>query len=162
MSHMNFKNPILENIFKNFKWARNNTIEIFDTAVLNNILEYTPISNFEFQSILFQFQCIVATTDVYIRKMKGKKEANFGELINNGQNIQKRDISVQLVKEQLKMQIFELQDMLSKWDDNTVERKLTLFQSVNSHEYLHQGQLTVMVREAGVDLPLRFRKAWSI
>lgn len=71
---MNFRNSLLEIIFNSFKWARNNTIEILEQAEQNNILSFTPKnSKFTFQSIAFQFQCIVTTTDTYLSKINKKQ-----------------------------------------------------------------------------------------
>ena len=47
MGYMNLKTPVLEKLFKNFKWSRNNTVEMFEKAERNGILDYkAPSSKF--------------------------------------------------------------------------------------------------------------------
>lgn len=34
--------------------------------------------------------------------------------------------------------------------------------TITEHEYLHQGEMLLMFREAGIELPKRFSKAWAL
>jgi uncharacterized damage-inducible protein DinB len=161
---MKFKNPLLENIFKSFKWARNNTLEILEEADKNGVLDYKPKlkSSFEFQSILFQFQCITTTTDVYLHQLKGNKNFQFGYLVKDGKVIKKKDIKKSDLSKILKTQLEELETIFKNFDEKQLVEDINIINIISNHEYLHQGQLIVMLREAGVDLPERFRKTFAL
>jgi hypothetical protein len=164
MGYMNFKNPLLENIFKSFKWARNNSIEILEEAVKNNVLDYAPqVKNrFEFQPIIFQFQCLATTTDVYLHQLKGNPNLKFGYLVKDGKVIKKKEIAQSDLSKILEMQLEELEMIFKDFDEKQLEENLNILNIISNHEYLHQGQLIVMLREAGVDLPERFRKTFAL
>lgn len=164
MGYMNFKNLLLENIFKSFKWARNNSLEIFEEAQKNNVLDYIPeVKNqFEFQPILFQFQCLATTTDVYLHQLKGNKNFQFGYLVKDGKVIKKKEIAQADLSKILEMQLGELEMIFKDFDEKQLEENLNILNIISNHEYLHQGQLIVMMREAGVDLPERFRKTFAL
>ena len=164
MGYMNFKNSLLENIFKSFKWARNNSIEIFEEAAKNNVLDYAPqVKNqFEFQPILFQFQCIATTTDVYLHQLKGHPNFKFGYLVKDGKVVKKKEIDKSDLPKILKTQLEELETIYKDFDEKQLDGNINLINIISNHEYLHQGQLIVMMREAGVDLPERFRKTFAL
>lgn len=165
MGYMNFQSSILEKVFKRFKWTRNNTIELFNAAVHANSLNFTPeqsSKNHTFQSILFQFQCIVTTTDTYLRKLTGQGNTKFGVLIIENKEIAKKDIDGDSVKKYLKTQLEDLEVLLKKYDANKAEEELDTILKIVNHEYLHQGELILMFRRAGVEFPERFKKAWAL
>lgn len=163
---MNFKNSFLEKIFKEFKWARNNTIELFDLAAKDTILGFTSTSVLNkkdtFQSILFQFQCIITTSDAYYRKFIQHPNTEYGILISEKNSIQKKEITPQLIKKILRSQLILLETTLKEFDQKTTEKYLGDITTLSNHEYLHQGQLIVMFREANKELPERFKKAWAL
>ncbi|OGK25421.1 hypothetical protein A3C25_01275 [Candidatus Roizmanbacteria bacterium RIFCSPHIGHO2_02_FULL_38_11] len=160
---MNFKNPALEKLFKSFKWARNNTIEMFEKADDNGILDYKASSKkFTFQPIIWQFQCIVTTTDTYYRILTNNKNKKFGILVRNDEVIQKRNIKKQEISYILKQQLIELEKLLKDFDEKKFEENVNKIQAISNHEYMHHGILLLMFREAGVDLPERFRKAFAL
>ena len=166
MGYMNFKSPALEKMFKSFKWARNNTILLFEEAQNNNILDYKSTSSsnnsYTFQPLLFQFQCIVTTTDTYFRKLTNSKNTQFGVLVQDDEIISKKDISEVELKKLLQNQIIELQNLLKDFSEKQLEENIDLIQTISNHEYLHQGQMIIDFREAGIDLPERYRKAWAL
>lgn len=164
MGYMNFNNQLLEKVFKGFKWARNNTIEILEKAETNKILDYSSNANtkFKFQPIIFQFQCIATTTDTYYRKLTNRKNQEFGILVEGERIINKKDISSETLINVLRNQLKAFEELLKTFDDKKVEENIDLITALSNHEYLHQGQLILMMREAGVDLPERFRKAWAL
>lgn len=73
MVKMQFVDPVLEKIVRRWKWSRNNTIQLFDTAVQKQMVDFTSKSvhptRHTMQPLLFQFQCLVTTTDTYYRKL---------------------------------------------------------------------------------------------
>lgn len=166
MGYMNFKEPALEKLFKNFKWTRNNTIQLFEEAENNNILNYesTAIepSKYTFQPLLFQFQCIISTTDTYYRKLTGNKNQTFGVLVRGERIIPKKDITTDEVKTLLKEQLVQLEGLLRAFDSKKMGEDIDLFLAISNHEYLHQGQMIIDFRESGKELPERFRKAWAL
>ena len=163
---MNFNNLTLEKIFRAFKWARNNTIKIFEEGAKNNVLDYKSSASKEvsytFQPIIFQFQCIITTTDTYYRKIISSKNKKFGILIRDNIIIQKKDIQKDKIKNLLNEQLIALENLLKNFDEKQTEENVNSIQVIVNHEYLHQGQLIVMFREAGVDLPQRFKKAFAL
>lgn len=166
MGYMNFTNPTLEKLFKSFKWARNNTILIFETAERNNILDYQPCTtetvSYTFQPLLFQFQCIITTTDTFYRKLTNHKNTQFGVLVREDKIISKNQIMISEIKKLLQNQITELQQLLKEFTEEQIEDNIETIQSISNHEYLHQGQMIIYLRETGIDLPERYKKAWAL
>ncbi len=166
MGYMNFRVPALEKLFKNFKWTRNNTIQLFEEALNNNILDYKSKSpkqsRYTFQPLLFQFQCIISTTDAYYRKLILDKNQSFGVLARDNLVTRKEDILVAVIKNILKEQLVQLEEVLRNFDLKTMEEDIDLILAISNHEYLHQGQMIIDFRESGIELPERFRKAWSL
>lgn len=166
MGYMAFKEPALEKLFKNFKWTRNNTIQLFEEAQNNNILNYTSTSaeksRYTFQPLLFQFQCIISTTDTYYRKLTANKNQNFGVLVRENQSTPKGNIPAEEIKNLLKIQLIQLEELLRDFDLKRVEKDINSISNISNHEYLHQGQMIIDFRETGKELPERFRKSWAL
>jgi hypothetical protein len=166
MVKLNFKNPQLEKMFRMFKWARNNTVQIFGEADKGNILSYKSTmknnSSYEFQPLLFQFQCIVTTTDTYYRKLTYNNNQQFGILIRAKKITPKKDIPASEIKPLLEKQIKEFDNLFKNFDVKDIEKNIENILSISNHEYLHQGQMIVAFREAGVELPERYKKAWAL
>ena len=165
MVKMNFRNPTLEKVVRGFKWTRNNTIQIFEQAKKEDILDFISSGEskkYTFQPILYQFQCIVTTTDRYYRSLIKHKDQQFGVLIREGNIIDKDVISQDLVCKVLKEQLVQLETLLKNYNDKEVEKNIKDILAILNHEYLHQGQFILMFREAGVELPERFKKAWAL
>ena len=166
MGYMQFKSPALEQLFKNFKWARNNTIKIFDEAVKQNILNYHSSSikstKHTFQPILFQFQCIVSTTDAYFRKLSNTKNQSYGIYVQGNQIIPKAAITTEQIKKILPKQLKELEALLKKFDEKKTAKLIDKVGIIGNHEHLHQGELILMFREVGAELPPSFVKAWAL
>lgn len=163
---MNFKNPSFEQLFKSYKFARNNSIKILDEAVRQNILDYRSSSFNQkksiFQPVLFQFQCLVSTTDAYYRKLTNVKNQSYGIYVQDGNIIPKAELTAEDVKRILPKQLRDLETLLKDFDDKKTEKCINKVGAVISHEYLHQGQLIVMFREAGAELPESFVRAWAL
>lgn len=160
---MNFKNVLLEKIFKNFKWIRNNTIQLFSTAHKSNIHSYkSPVNINTPQHLLFQFQCVVTTTDSYYRKIINHQNKNYGILIQNGKVINKVEINAGEIEKLFLIQLEVLENLFKTFDEKKLEKHIDNILTISNHEYLHQGQMIIMFREAGVELPERFKKAWAL
>lgn len=166
MGYMHFKLPTLEQLFKNYKWARNNTIKIFDEAVRQNILDYRSSSNqsfkHTFQPILFQFQCIVTTTDAYFRKLSNAKNQNYGIYVDGENIVQKKELTTEDIKKILPKQLKELETLLKDFDEKKTEKLIDKVGMISNHEHLHHGELILMFREAGAELPESFVKSWAL
>jgi hypothetical protein len=166
MVKMNFKDPILEKIVRRWKWTRNNTILLFEKAQEEKILNYASKTDknvsYSFQPILFQFQCIVTTTDTYNRKLILAENQNYGVLVVGGKAIEKKDLTEGLIKKQLEEQMETLEELFKTYSYEDVEENIKQILTISDHEYLHQGEMIVMFREAGVDLPERFKTAWAL
>lgn len=153
-----------KSILDDFKWARNNTIELFESAHQNNILNYLPnYKNDERKNrdILYQFQCILTTTNTRLRILKKDKNQQFGILVIPEKTYVKREIPSSLVKKILLDQVNEMKQLLSSLEDDQVDIVFNL-RSLIAHEHLHQGQLITMFREVGVSFPEEFDKAWNL
>jgi len=163
MAKLEFQNKTLEKIFRSWKWSRNNTLQMLKVAVDAHILDYAPASKeFSFQPIRHQFQCLVTTTDTYYRQLTKAANHSFGILIVDGQVVDKHDITDAVVEERLTSQITELEQLFRAYDERRFEEDAKYLQAIFNHEYLHHGQLLVMFREAGVDVPARFKKAFAL
>lgn len=160
---MEFQNKTLEKLFRGYKWARNNSIQMFELAAANDILNYKPNDNiFTFQPILHQFQCLASTVDTYHRQLTTHTNQDFGVIVRDGGAIKKSDIPQKELSAILESQIVALEALFKGFSDQDLEENVKAIQSIYNHEYLHQGQLVVLMREAGVDLPERFRKAFAL
>lgn len=166
MVKMNFSDSVLKKIFRRWKWARNNTLELLDKAIEENILDFALQTDkkvpYTFQTILFQFQCLVTTTDTYCRKLTGHSNKSYGILVIDGKVIKKEDITLELIKSQLEEQMTNLEDILKHLVYKDLDKQIRTIMTISDHEYLHQGELILMLRQAGVDLPQRFKKAWAL
>lgn len=166
MVKLSFSDPVLEKIFRSWKWARNNTLELLDKAIKEGILDFAPSTDkkvpYTFQNILFQFQCMVTTTDTYYRKLTGHSNKSYGILVVDGKVISKKDITLELIKSQLEEQSDRLENILKPLSYKDIDKQIRTIMTISDHEYLHQGELILMLRQAGVDLPERFKRAWAL
>jgi len=163
MAKLEFENKALERLFRSWKWSRNNTLQMLEIAIAADILDYAPASKeFSFQPILHQFQCLVTTTDTYCRQLTNAANQSFGVLIRDGKVVNKHEITDTDVSERLASQITELEQLVGSYDDQRFAENAKSIQAIFNHEYLHHGQLLVMFREAGVDVPERFKKAFAL
>lgn len=161
MTKMNFKVKELESLARSFKWARNNSLQIFDASQSNNILDYSPTNSAKHGS-LYQFQCLLTTTDKYYRQLAGHKDERFGVIVQEESATNKIDIPEVIIKSLLKKQIVDLESLLRDFDEKKFNAHIQTIQSIINHEYLHQGQIVVMFRENRVSLPDRFRDAFDL
>jgi hypothetical protein len=138
----------------------------FEQAEKENMLHFASHSEkqktYTFQPLLFQFQCIVTTTDTYYRKLIGATNTSYGIIIVHGKIMQKEDISTGLLKEQLENQMHMLDNILRPFTPKEVEKHIRSVLTISDHEYMHQGEMLVMFREANIELPERFSKAWAL
>ncbi len=166
MVKMNFRNPVLEKIVRRFKWTRNNTSQLFDKAEENEILDFKPSSSKQskddFQPVIYQFQCIITTTDTYYRKLINARDTQFGVFVDGEKILPKKELEKEMVKDALKTQIGQLEVLLKPYDEALLDRHIKTILTISDHEYLHQGELILMFREAGVDFPPRFKTAWAL
>jgi len=158
---MDFKVKELERLMRSFKWARNNSLLIFEEAQLNNLLEYKP-TNDPKHGLLYQFQCLLTTTDKYYRQLSHHENQQFGVIVHDGVTINKVAISEDDIAALLKKQSFYLESLLKDFDTKEFGANIQTIQSIVNHEYLHQGQLVVMFRENKTPLPERFQKAFDL
>ena len=163
---MNFISPTLEQLFKSYKYARNNTIKILDEAIKQDVLGYHSSSqkqnDYSFQSIIFQFQCIVATTDAYYRQLTNAKNKEFGVYVTDKKVFPKEELSAEVIKKILPKQLEEIEDLLKSFDGKKAEKYIDKVGMFGNLEYLHQGQLILMFRESGAKLPESYVKAWAL
>lgn len=159
MTKMNFENKTLERMVRSFKWARNNSLQILDAAQKQDMMSYRPEGD-EQHTILYQFQCLVTTTDTYYRKLTNHNDKRFGIMIRD-EVTKKTDIAQGDLKVILVQQVKELEELLRSFGDDDFETSVQDIQSIINHEYLHQGQLVVMFRSRGIALPERFRSAFD-
>ena len=163
MAKLEFQNKTLEKLFRGYKWSRNNSIQMLDLALEKNILDYKPVDNeFSFQPILHQFQCLASTVDTYYRHLTYASNRDFGVVVIDGEVIEKKDITKDELVEILKSQIEDLEKLFKNYTDKHFEANMKAIQAICNHEYLHQGELIVLMREAGVDLPERFKDAFAL
>lgn len=163
---MHFISPALEQLFKSYKYARNNSIKIFDEAVKQDVLGFHSTSkkqtDYSFQSILFQFQCLVSTTDTYYRRLTNARNNDFGVYVTEDKIIPKQELSAEVIKKILPQQLEEIEELLKSFDEEKAEKVIDKIGMFGNHEYLHQGQLILMFREAGAKLPESYVKVWAL
>ncbi len=160
MVKLNFQDKTLEKLFRDFSWGRNNTILLWENST--NHLEYKQKFKDDDYTLLHQFLCVLTTTDTYLRKMQNAKNKQFGILIQNGVIRKKSEITKEEVKKLLEEQIEQIENLLKLFDDKKFNHNIGHLANLLAHEYLHQGQLVVMFREAGITFPDRFQKAWAL
>ena len=73
-------------LINNLIWARTNSVELFNIAQQKGVLDYLPhytIKNKDIQNrtVLYQFQCMLTTTNARIRRLRNDEEQQFGVLI---------------------------------------------------------------------------------
>jgi hypothetical protein len=153
MVKLEFKNKILEKIFRRFKWTRNNTILLFE----NYIESKNPN-----KELLYQFQCIVTTTDTYWRKFTDHIDNEFGKLIYKDKIYLKKNVDQSLISVLLDKQARELENLLRDFDANRTDKEVNEILAIMNHEYLHQGQLIQLFYEEKIEFPERFAKAWAL
>jgi len=161
MTKMNFENKALERFYRSFKWARNNSLQLWDVVRGENMSGYQPQGSGQ-HSALYQFQCLITTTDTYYRKLTAHKDARFGVLIDGQRVVTKEDVPSDTITKILKQQIIDLEDLLRNFNDADFQERIQDIQSIINHEYLHQGQLVIMFRENNTTLPDRFKKAFDL
>lgn len=85
---MNLDKNILLN---KFSWLRKNTINLFKIVTNKNDFLFKPHykieSSQEKHNLLYQFQCVLTTTDTYLRKLNKYQNTKFGILIKKNQII---------------------------------------------------------------------------
>lgn len=155
-----FANLILKRQFATYKWARNNTLQILKAAHDARIMEFTPHKNQH--SVLYQFQCLITTDDAYYRKLTNNVNKQFGVRIDNKRVIKKAHIPKVELKNLLQTDLKRLEELLVLFGDEQFEAHAQDIQRIFNHEYLHQGQLVVLFRQADIDLPQRFTKAFDL
>lgn len=155
-----FANFTLKRQFATYKWARNNTLQILKVAQNASIMEFTPHKNQH--SVLYQFQCLITTDNTYYRKLTNSPNRQFGMRVEDQRVIQKVDIPETALKNLLQTGSQRLEELLATFSDEQFETHVQDIQRVFNHEYLHQGQLVVLFRQADVELPERFRKAFDL
>lgn len=139
---------------------------LFEQAAKKDVLDFASKSikstRHTFQPLLFQFQCIVTTTDTYYRKLIHATNTDYGILIQNGKAMEKEFLTEKVIGEQLANQITMLENVLRSFTYEDMEKNIRHILTLSDHEYLHQGEMLLMYREAGVELPQRFSKAWAL
>jgi len=144
-----------------FKWARNNSLQLFTAAQAEGVLDWRPEGVGQ-HDVLYQFQCLVTTTDTYYRRIKGHSDRRFGILLSGDGAVGKREIAASDIGNILHEQLQVLELLLRTYSIRDFEAKVRDIQAIANHEYLHQGQMVVMFRQAGVALPERFRAAFDL
>ncbi|HSX06480.1 MAG TPA: hypothetical protein VLG92_02065 [Candidatus Saccharimonadia bacterium] len=161
MAKLGFEDNALQRLYAGFKWARNNFLQLFDAAQTANLLDWEPEGMGQ-HGVLYQFQCLATTTDTYCRRISGHADTRFGIILEENIAIEKQDISAAEVKALLAKQLPALELLLKPFDASKFEKEVRNIQSIANHEYLHQGQLVVIFRQAGIAIPERFRKAFDL
>lgn len=144
-----------------FKWSRNNTLLILQ-ELSDSDLSLKPEGD-KFQSLGFQFACLITTTDTYLRKITKFKDSKFGKAYIDGKVYIKEDLnSKELLLKILDYQLNQYNDLLAEMDEKALDKHLRHLLNVMSHEYLHQGQLVSYFTLFGKKLPSRFARAWAL
>lgn len=161
MATLDFQNKTLERLYRSFKWARNNSLQLLDIAQKSQKLDWVPQGEGQ-HSVLYQFQCMVTTTDTYARTLQNATDVRYGVLIHDGRAIKKNDLTLEQVKSALKDQLYQLELILKNYSNQKFEDSVQDIQAIANHEYLHQGQIVVMFRQADLSIPDRFKTAFDL
>lgn len=160
MANKDFTHLALARQFASYKWARNNTLQILKAAQEAGVMDFTPHK--DQHAVLYQFQCLVTTDDAYYRKLTNSPDQRFGVAIRDGATIAKEAIPEPNLNTWLEQDLKRLEMLLMHFTSEQFEANAQAIQSIINHEYLHQGQLVVMFRQAGVALPQRFKEAFDL
>lgn len=161
MGYLKFKTESAEKLMMNFKWSRNNTLLILQ-ELSDEDLKLKPKGE-RWQSLGFQFACLITTTDTYFRKIKGHKDTKYGKVYLRDKALTRDDLtSGELIYKILESQIEELNNLLKEMDQKGVDKHLRHILNLFSHEYLHQGQLVSYFTIFGKKLPARFSRSWAL
>jgi len=153
-------NLIITKQLASYKWARNNTLQILKAAQAAGVMNFTlhPSQH----TALYQFQCLATTDDAYYRKLTNNPDKRFGVLLQHNGAVKKADVPEAQLSKLLRQDLKRLEALLATFTDEQFAIHAQTIQSIFNHEYLHQGQLIVVLRQAGVELPERFRKAFDL
>jgi len=161
-----FKEPLLEKLYRRFKWARNNTLLLLEAAEKQSILDFVPqrtkSDSYTIQNTMFQFQCLLTTSDAYFRKISNNPNTSFGILLKNGNELKKEDLDLETIKTGLIDQLPEFEKLLQPFNSAQLDQHLGSIQTLANHEHMHHGELILMFRLAGAELPKRFQTAWAL
>lgn len=154
MVKMNFEDETLERLFRSFKEARNNSIQLFKSMQDSDTSQYSPTGDAT-HTALYQFQCIVTITDGYYRRLQGAKNRAFDVAVDedSGAVIARTDIVIERIEDFMIRQGRKLEELLHLYDADDFKSKIHDIQAIVNYEYLHQGQLAVLFREMDVPLP---------
>lgn len=154
----------LSYIVNRFTWTRTNTIQLFEHAQKSEILLYKPSYSIENptenHNLLYQFQCILTSTNAHFRKLTNDSNTQFGIYVKNKIIIKKQEIKKEEIIHLLNEQIEEAKALTNQKLD--LHRFLSTFVTLFEHEGLHQGQLVVMFRETKTEFPQIFKDAWNL
>ena len=76
--------------------------------------------------------------------------------------MEKDFITEKVVREELENQMQMLETILKPYTYEDMNKNIRSILTISDHEYLHQGEMLLMFREAGIELPQRFSKAWAL
>lgn len=158
------KKTISEIMLGRFLWTRTNTIELFRIAQNAKIMQYKPkylIENpTENHNLLYQFQCIITSTDAHFRRLKNDDNQRSGLLTRNGVITKKQEIKEEDIFSLLQNQVTEAKQINVDYPDT--KKLINAFITIYEHEVLHQGQLVIMFRETEQEFPKIFKDAWNL
>lgn len=159
MVKMNFEDATLEHLFRSFKEARNNSIQLFKSMQEKDTSQYSPTGDSTYTA-LYQFQSIITITDGYYRRLQGSKERVFDVVVDedSGSTIARKDIGAERIEDLLIRQGRKLEELLHLYDADDFRLKIHDIQAIINYEYFHQGQLVVLFREMDVPLPEKVQK----
>ncbi len=159
MVKMNFENETLGRLFRSFKEARNNSIQLFKSMQESDTSQYSPTGDAT-HTALYQFQSIVTITDGYYRRLQGVKNRAFTIVVeeDTGASVARTDIGIERIEDFLIQQGRKLEDILRLYDARDFNTKIHDIQAIINYEYLHQGQLAVLFREMDIPLPQKVQE----
>lgn len=105
---------------------------------------------------------MVSTTDAYYRKLSNAKNQDYGIYIDGDKIIPKAELTVEALQNILSKQLKELEVLLRDFDEKTTVNFIDKVSIIANHEHMHHGELIVMFREAGAELPKRFVRSWAL
>lgn len=151
-------------LYSGWKFCHENTYELL-SALKDKDLKFVPKESPKFQSLGFQFGCIVSTQQGFAHMLKNKKYVSDYWFTTK----EKSFISVKEAQKALKNADLFLEREINKLKDNdTFEWKSgkspvwRVISWLTEHERLHQGQLIAYFTLANLELPPNFKRLWNL
>lgn len=156
----------IDSVFGSWQLCHKDTYELL-SVLKDEHLSFVPKDKSEFQSLGYQFGCIISTQQAYTKMLKDRKYSNNYYFSKN----KKKSIAstTKNILKLLKTTDTALNQEINKLTDDDIFNwggvKTPAWRVISwliEHERLHHGQLIIYFRLADIPLPNKFKKIWNL